>query len=249
MPDHLNYYKGMPEYFYDKSAIYKYQTKNDYLVLSSSSYEAYRQYDIDNKPNAKTAIVKASILMKDWEYSQPGEHNRLNAAMAYQVAKFIDISDEIIKEALASFPGVPGRLELVHQDSNKVRYYNDTNATTPESAGLSIKAINEKYGKPVVICGGVSKGFPNCKALETALNHYAAAAVLLPGGIDESVRGGLKVPYKQVGSMQEAVLVGSKYVDQLASKALMMSPGGSSFGLFKNEYDRGDQFDSAVRSL
>lgn len=247
MPDHLNYYQGMPEYYFDKAAIYRYQTKKDYLVMTPSSYQAYRQFG-NGKPLATTAIVKSNILNNDWHFSQPGEHNRLNAAQAYQVAKFLEISDEQIKTSLESFAGVAGRLELVTEQSG-VHFYNDTNATTPEATAASIKAIADLYGKPVVICGGVSKNFPSFSSLVTVLNTYAAAVVLLPGSIGDRIKPDLNVPIIEAQTMSAAVEQAREMAGRYQTKSIVMSPAGSSFGLFKNEYDRGDQFKSAVEDL
>ena len=33
-PDHLNYYKNLEDYFYDKQAIFQYQKKEDYLLVN-----------------------------------------------------------------------------------------------------------------------------------------------------------------------------------------------------------------------
>jgi UDP-N-acetylmuramoylalanine--D-glutamate ligase len=247
MSDHLNYYQSMPEYFSDKLAIYAYQGTSDHLVLSVSSYEALEKYS-DTKPYAKTAIVKPSILMKDWHYTQPGEHNRLNAAMAYQVAKFLNINDDNIKQALGDFAGVSGRLERIDEVGD-IDFYNDTNATTPDATAQSIKAIANKHEKIIIICGGVSKGFTSFEVLIESINQYTSGAVLLPGGVANSIESDLEVPIYQADSMSTAVKTAVDLARANNSKSVLMSPAGSSFGLFKNEYDRGDQFVAAVRNL
>lgn len=248
MPDHLNYYAGMPDYFFDKSAIYRYQDKNDKLVLTKSSYEAMRLYDSEFKVKGSTAVVKPSIMRKDWHFTQPGQHNRLNATQAYQVAKFLDISDEIIKEALETFPGVPGRLEFI-DEINGVKFYNDTNATTPDATAASIQAIRQSVDRCVVICGGISKGFREFEVLIKALNSYVQKVILLPGGIADAIVDSLTTDYVMVSDMQSAVQQAYTIAIETGAQSVVMSPAGSSFGLFKNEYDRGDQFVKAVKDL
>lgn len=245
MEDHLNYYKGMPEYYFDKSAIYRYQTKHDYLVLSNSSYEAYRTYDTDFKISSTTAIVKPNILPKDWKFSQPGEHNRINATLAFQALKFLGISDDIIKDGLVTFPGVVGRLQKVTTKAG-ISFYNDTNATTPVATARSIKALHDKYGTKVsLICGGVSKGFNNYDDLIETINKYCDQVCLFPGGIADAIANKLQIPIQSANSMSQAL-------DRLIkadTKIVLMSPAGSSFGLFKNEYDRGDQFVESINKF
>ena len=248
MEDHLNYYKGLPEYYNDKSAIYRYQKKGDYLVMSESSYKAYREYDQDFKIESTVAILKPNTLYKDWEVSLPGSHNRLNAAMAYQVARLLDIDENIIREALASFPGILGRLELIESTNNI--YYNDTNATTPEATTLSIQALANKYNKKInLIAGGVSKGFSNYDNLIKAINNNVKNLVLFPGGIADKIRNELTIDHAEVSSMSEAVKYINDKISDLENEIVLMSPAGSSFGLFRNEYDRGDQFVESVNNL
>ncbi|WP_395167504.1 UDP-N-acetylmuramate:L-alanyl-gamma-D-glutamyl-meso-diaminopimelate ligase [Francisella salimarina] len=71
-----------------------------------------------------------------------GEHNALNAMSAYAVAKQLNISDEVIKNALESFRGVKRRLEVLsHQ--NDVTLYDDF-AHHPTSIKLTLEAVRNK---------------------------------------------------------------------------------------------------------
>lgn len=71
-----------------------------------------------------------------------GEHNALNAISAYAVAKQLNISDEVIKNALESFRGVKRRLEVLsHQ--NDVTLYDDF-AHHPTSIKLTLEAVRNK---------------------------------------------------------------------------------------------------------
>lgn len=246
MPDHLNYYQSMSEYYFDKSAIYQYQKKTDDLVLSISSYEALKKYNPEYFRNGRTAIVKSSIMPSDWQVQSPGDHNRLNAAQVYQVAKFLNLEDSVIKEGIETFKGVEGRLQKV-MAINNIDFYNDTNATTPEATANSVKSFPNK--KVILICGGVSKNFPSFKPIIDAINKYVTEVILFPGGVADAIEASLKVPISKADNMQEAVVTSYKLSLKYADSVVIMSPAGSSFGLFKNEYDRGDQFVEAVKSL
>ncbi|WP_150463735.1 UDP-N-acetylmuramate:L-alanyl-gamma-D-glutamyl-meso-diaminopimelate ligase [Francisella sp. XLW-1] len=71
-----------------------------------------------------------------------GQHNALNAMSAYAVAKQLNISDEVIKNALESFRGVKRRLEVLsHQ--NDVTLYDDF-AHHPTSIKLTLEAVRNK---------------------------------------------------------------------------------------------------------
>ena len=246
MPDHLNYYKGMPEYYRDKSAIYKYQSKGDYLVLSENSFSQIQKYDANFKSKATKAVMKPNLIPGNWKFSQPGEHNRINAGQAYQVAKFLDIDDELIKKALETFLGVPGRLEKI-SEINGIEFYNDTNATTPEAVSASLRALESK--EIYLIAGGVSKGSDYTEMIRT-INETVHKVFLFTGGVAQIVKPKLKVPFTEIETMTEGVqkAYGSA-IDSQGEPIILMSPGGSSFGHFKNEYDRGDQFNVAVKNI
>jgi UDP-N-acetylmuramoylalanine--D-glutamate ligase len=72
---------------------------------------------------------------------------------------------------------------------------------------------------------------------------------MLPGTASDKIKEGIGNYTKihEVFSMQEAV----KKARELAEKedVVMLSPAAASFNLFKNEFDRGDQFVKAVKNL
>jgi UDP-N-acetylmuramoylalanine--D-glutamate ligase len=47
--------------------------------------------------------------------------------------------------------------------------------------------------------------------------------------------------------MEEAVLIAQKRTQK--NDVVLLSPGAASFGLFLNEFDRGDKFREAVKKL
>ncbi|API87286.1 UDP-N-acetylmuramate:L-alanyl-gamma-D-glutamyl-meso-diaminopimelate ligase [Francisella uliginis] len=78
-----------------------------------------------------------------------GQHNALNAMSAYAVAKQLNISDDYIKEALASFKGVKRRLEVLSNKDNITLY--DDFAHHPTSIKLTIEAVRNKDPKAYIL--------------------------------------------------------------------------------------------------
>ena len=81
------------------------------------------------------------------------EFNEANIAVAVAIAKEIGIGDEAIRQALADFKGVPGRMEFVsHGPYVAVVDY----AHTPDSLEAAYKAVkpvpNANYPDPRLIC-------------------------------------------------------------------------------------------------
>jgi len=175
-----------------------------------------------------------------------GEHNRENAALAFETLKVCGVTDERARSALAQFEGVPGRLERIAEKNKRV-FYNDTTATTPQAATAALKALSGS--EVVVIIGGSDKGLDFSPFLE-ALRQVHACLVLPGTGSDrimfessEEVRGKMI----EVQTMQNAVE--KAYSLSKEGGAVLLSPGCASFGLFKNEFERGDAFVSVVHTL
>ena len=84
----------------------------------------------------------------------PGPHNRENAAAATAAARAAGIDDDAIAEALATFEGVPHRIELVRELAG-VRYVNDSKATNVAAALRALASFPDE--RLHVILGGRGK--------------------------------------------------------------------------------------------
>lgn len=242
MDDHLTYYKNDRDvYFADKAHIFRNQKKGDVLIVGEQVAEKI----IEAKPPILPIVAHASDLSSGWKVNLLGEHNRAHIACAVVAARALHIDDAVIREAVASFKGVPGRLEFI-REINGIKIYNDTTATTPAAVAVGLSALDSEGKKNVVlICGGFDKGIDGMVMVD-AIKKYCKAIVLLPGsGTDTLISNSQfsisnEVSMTNVSSMKEAV---SKAFElAISGDTILLSPGFASFGLFKNEYDRGDQF-------
>lgn len=244
MRDHMNYYKNdEKQYLEDKANIFLYQTDNDYLVLGPQVKDL-----ISDTYGEK--IQSQIYCVEPTDVSNPsllGEHNRANVAVAKQIALLCGIKEGVINRAIEDFDGVPGRLQKVGE-IHGVTIYNDTTATTPDATIAAIKALGEKQNI-VLIMGGADKGL-DMSPLIDEIGNTCKWVVLLAGTGTDRVRGDLEkmnIGVRDVANMNEAV----RDAFQLADKGdvVLLSPGFASFGLFKNEFDRGDQFMDAVERI
>lgn len=236
MPDHMNYYKDdMKAYFADKANIFKYQKKDDILVIRPGMKK------LIPKINSRLIVAKAKDVEK-YSFIVPGQYQRENLACAVEVAKIFKIGDIAIKKAVKNFKGVEGRLQFV-KEVECVKIYNDNNATTPEAtmAGIEALGLNTKRKRIILIAGGADKGL-EVDNLIKVINKYCKDVVLLSGTGTEKLisKNKLKTPYRVLGSIKEAAELASG----LAKKGdiVLFSPAFASFGMFTNEYDRNDQF-------
>lgn len=247
MPDHMNYYGGdMERYFADKANIYRFQNRDEILVVSEQVMDYIERYG--PKPQSKVYVVRSTDLPRSWELKILGEHNRLNAALAFATAKAMGVPDKVIRSAIESFNPVPGRLELV-RSYRGVDLYNDTNSTTPEATMVALEAFG-RDGHTILIFGGADKKLDYVPLLKM-LPHFVKALVVLPGTGTEKMRKELEaavgdIPISYVEDMDQAVRLA--WYKASADDRILMSPGFASFGLFTNEYDRGDKFNNAVKN-
>ena len=132
-----------------------------------------------------------------------------------------------------------------------IKYINDSAATTPEAA---ISALNS-FSEPVIlICGGADKNL-NMAELGKEICVKAKGVVFLKGQATDKIIAGMKKTdacidtenLKIVESMDKAVELAKSVAQE--GDAVLLSPGAASFGLFLNEFDRGDKFKEAVSKL
>lgn len=244
-PDHLNYYKDdLDRYLADKANIFLFQEQGDTLVLGAQC-AGLIQEKYAGLLRAWTSIVDVSDLPQDLELSVPGEHNRYDAALAFRAALAAGVEESVIRSALSAFGGVPGRLELVGR-VDEVDYYNDTTATTPDATVAGLRALAQKYtGSVILIMGGADKNL-DMEALLKAIPETTKKVELLAGSGTERVKAFL--PNAEVFDNLVAA-VGNARMQAEPGDAILLSPAFASFGMFQNEFDRGDQFNQIVRSL
>jgi UDP-N-acetylmuramoylalanine--D-glutamate ligase len=244
-PDHLNYYKDdLDLYLADKANIFLFQKPGDTLILGTQcagliqqKYSAHLQ--------AWVSIAGANDLETNFVLKIPGEHNRYDAALAKRAAEAAGVDSAVCLKALAEFGAVPGRLELV-RTVDDVQYYNDTNSTTPDAGLVALKALGETHaGKIILIMGGADK---NLKMDEffAAIPQFTKRVELLAGTGTDRVRA--ELPDAAVFDNLVSA-VGNARRHAAPGDVILFSPAFASFGMFKNEYDRGDQFNALVHSF
>ncbi len=242
MPDHLNYYPTMDAYFEDKANIFRFQKRTDTLVVGPSianrAYAACADWGVPVTP------MVPGELPSEWKLHIPGRHNRENAALARAALRALEIPDETIHDALATFGGIEGRLQFVRTVGG-VEIYNDNNATTPEATIAALQALDLGKKRIVLIAGGADKKL-DMADLVKEINRSCKAVVLLAGTGTERITNAL--PDAQVcDDLQSAVHAALRNAEP--GDAVLFSPAFASFGMFKNEYDRNDQFLALIRSL
>lgn len=267
-PDHLNRYGTYQAYKLSKETMFKMQKPEQYAVINRDNPEAaavaprvpsklYWFTRGEDLAGAGGAFVKDGKVVfrqsgKDEEViavadvALEGEHNLENVLAAVGAAKLSGTSNEAILVALKSFQGMPERQEVIREVKG-VTYVDDTTATSPEGAMAALKRFGQK-GKIVLLAGGASKNLP-LEELGKMIRATCKYVVLFEGTATDDFGKAIgdTVPTVRVKSMKEAVGAASSVAQ--SGDVVLLSPGTASFGIFKNEFDRGQQFKDEVAKL
>ncbi len=267
--DHLDRYDSFEHYVWAKELIFKIQNENQIAILNAdqeimdeiaSRTNAGKVYWFSQKglsgdkegvyqdsDDLKRRISESDVVFGHvHDIKIEGEHNIMNALSASLIAHLAGVSDDDIHSTLKTFIGLPGRQQIVAEIEG-VLYVNDTTATSPEGVLAAIKRFG-KGGNIVLLAGGSSKGL-SYDEMGKAVGEQCKFVVLFEGTATEDIAKAIGdgAPSVRVDSMEKAMEAAAD-VAQLGD-VVLLSPGTSSFGMFKNEFDRGDQFVEIVKKI
>jgi UDP-N-acetylmuramoylalanine--D-glutamate ligase len=242
--DHMNRYQTMADYVAAKKLISTFQRPADYLVLN---YENEKTKQLAQTAQGKVRYFSSSRLPPSLiaAVKLKGKHNLENVAAASAVARILKIGPKTIKKALQDFKGLPSRLEFVRKVDN-ISYYNDTCSTIPEATMAALGA----FDRPVVlIAGGADKRLKFARLGQKIKNSTVKSVVLLRGDATNKLEKVLdkKIIAGRFDDLRKATFKAKEIARP--GDIVLLSPACTSFSMFKNEFDRGDQFRKIVKSL
>ena len=259
LPDHLNYYlkgskneaEAVQKYFEDKAQIFANQKAGDYLILDKEIKKIIDER-YKSKIESKIVLINNNLEIKDWKLKIKGNHNVEHVLRALEVAKVLNIDMRLVKKVIENFSGVEGRLEFLREYKG-IKIYNDTTATTPEALEVALKSLSAEIkneGKLITISGGADKKLNNQQAAEHIIK-YADYAFLLAGSGTDLIKYFLLEKMGNKSCVCESLKMAVEKALALAKRGdiITLSPGFASFGMFKNEFDRGDKFVKIIKSL
>jgi UDP-N-acetylmuramoylalanine--D-glutamate ligase len=232
--------------------------------LSDCMYGVWQESDADGTFCGKMMLPGTSAPVKILRsIVVPGAHMRTNVLNAALVMVLMGIKPELTSSILGKWEGIPHRLQYFHTwtcSGRTVKFYNDSCATVPEAAA----AASQSFGKPVIfITGGTDKGLPQDVLAEslacTQKNTIPVKALyLLSGSATNKLTAQLdrkNIPYNGPYNSLDELLKNVKAYELSLCKphkdddVVVFSPGATSFGMFANEFDRGDKYMATVKSL
>jgi UDP-N-acetylmuramoylalanine--D-glutamate ligase len=273
-PNHLDRYETFANYCAAKENIFKFQKPGENcpaVSIFNAQDEVAAGWLAKYSKEAGRICIKFSSDDVSQEirsvFRLPGRANLSNLAAAMAIARHFGVDDEQVISCLPEFKALPHRLELIAEIAG-VSWYNDSKATTPQSAITALEA----FDRPVIlIAGGYDKHLP-FDEFGQEIAEKAKAAILIgqtAPKIAEAIKaanmslrgakrqanlkrrgtshdeGGTKIEI--ANSLAEAVGL----ADRLAAPGdvVLLSPACASYDMFENYEQRGREFATLVRTL
>ena len=256
--DHLDFMGTEDAYYRSKLRVYENMKKGD-LFLYNIDDELIRSYtkevpvgcDIltysledssaDLYADEKAVYFKGKELFPVTDIKVVGRHNVQNVLVGVGAALKCEVSEENIRNAVASFNGVEHRIEFV-REMDGIRFYNDSKGTNVDATVTALKA----FSSPVILlAGGHEKGL-DLSPLKPLLS--GVKAVIAFGECGERIHrelSGDKGILKE--NLSEAL---SAAMEKAASgDVVLLSPTTSSYDQYTCFEQRGEHFKSLVNSL
>ena len=236
-PNHLDYHKDMAEYTEAKFRLFRCQDEGDLAVLG----EDLQALADAHRLKARKVFVKAtdrfptSCLM--------GAHNRINEEAAWQACRLFGVTEASATRAVERFQPLPHRLERV-RELGGVLYVNDSKCTTVSALQVALEA----FDRPVrLLCGGKFKG-GDLAGLADLLRAKVQEVVLFGASREhfEKAWQGI-VPISWHETMEPAVRFAS--ANARSGDVVLLAPATSSYDLYKNYEQRGEDFKQIVGKL
>ena len=268
-PNHLDIHKDYEEYIEAKKNIYKYQSKDGIVVLNydnpiTKEYSIYvrgkniffsSKEKIDNGYIVDGDVIKEcddklrKHILNTKQLHLKGVHNFENVCAAIAATRTLVDLDTAI-QAITEFKGVPHRIEFV-KEINGVKWYNDSASSTPSR---TISGLNAFHNKVILIAGGSDKNLDYTPLAKPIID--SVKVLVLMGTTSEKIFNAVKaeaekenkkIDIYQADSLTQAVILAKRHARE--NDVVLFSPASASFDMFKNMYDRGDQFKAIINKM
>ncbi len=260
-PDHLNIHDDLDDYVGAKANIACYQTPTDALYyhptnqfaaqIAATSSARKHHYMTSESAHIKDGeiVIEGQKICSVAQVGLLGEHNLENICAAISAAWEFTQDVEAIAKAIRSFKGLPNRLEFV-RDLDGVKYYNDSFSSAPSAAEAAIKSFSQPE---ILICGGYDKGINYTHLAKAISEQKNIKKVVLIGQTKDKIADELKkVNFANFDILQTQDFKSIvEHASNLAESGdvVILSPGCASFDMFKDFYERGEQFKQIVCEL
>lgn len=263
--EHLDYHAGFENYRKAKANIVKWQKKEDFVIYNKDSESVAEIVEKGSAAKIPFSIRRklgsGAFIEGDWLFYNrekvlktkdtklKGRFNLNNILAAVSVAKIFSIPNSSIASSVKSFQPVKHRLQYIGNFTG-VDFYNDSIATIPEATVAALETLSPNVD--TLIVGGYNRGV-DYTHLSKKISAEKIPNIILFPQTGKIILDGIKNLKKYlpnhfpVKNMKEAVQIAAQVTKR--GKICLLSPASSSFNLFKNYQDRGEQFSQEVQKL
>ncbi|MCX7909344.1 MAG: UDP-N-acetylmuramoyl-L-alanine--D-glutamate ligase [Ignavibacteria bacterium] len=263
-PDHLKYHKTFVNYREAKFKIFANQKENDLLILNFDDKETYlartqaggrvaffglRPVEFGSYVEGDNICLRfpenanEEVVMKTGEIKIPGVHNIYNSLASIVAARFFEVQNSHIRQALMNFQGVEHRLEIV-RTLNGVTYINDSKATNVDSTYFALNSFKQ----PIIWIAGGRSDKNDYSFLNDAVERNVKAIIAIGEAKGEIFAHfcTMKRCFLE-DDLETAVLRAREIAEE--GDIVLLSPACKSFDMFKNFEHRGRAFKEIVNRL
>ncbi len=241
-PDHLDRYDGFDAYAASKARLFAMQSPgHDAVIGIGDAPSAAIARSLSARGEHLTKIAPGVCMDQRGWPSLQGPHNAQNALAAIAVARALGIAEADIDRGLASFAGLPHRMERVATIGG-VAFVNDSKATNPDSVAPALAAFPRIHW----IVGGKPKG-EDLSACAPHFDHVVHAYTIGEAGPRFAE---LLAPHMSVDRLDtlDAAVAAAAAAAQ-PGEVVLLSPACASFDQFRDYEERGAAFVRAVEAL
>lgn len=245
--DHTDWHGSLEKYWDAKHNIVRFATADDMFIYnpdfaelrSWADHAACQTRPID--PNEPFDLSNAKLF---------GDHNRLNALIAREIARCLNVQDDLITKAVNSFEPLEHRTQYIATKNTRI-YIDDAIGMTPESTLASIQAVTDKYG-PIgcLLLGGQDRDYDFAALMQKISELHIPNLVFFPDTV-QKMRQHLPDNYHpaifETSDMDKAVRFAADHAPE--NSVVLLSTAAPSYSLWRDFEEKGNQFQAAVANL
>jgi UDP-N-acetylmuramoylalanine--D-glutamate ligase len=258
-PDHLARHQTLENYYQIKASLLQ---RSRYQIFNGDD-PYLRQRGVEDWKNAHwTSITgkealpvppeRGIFLQDNWVvafgelilpvnlFKMVGLHNQQNLLMAIGAARLAGIDKNAIVQAVASFPGVPHRLEYINTLQG-VDFINDSKATNYDAAEVGLASVSS----PVILIAGGEAKEGNDQGWLTQIQAKTLAVLLIGSAAPVFAQRLQEIGYSDYSileTLERAVPRAWQLAQKKGAKVVLLSPACASFDQYQSFEHRGDHF-------
>lgn len=248
-PDHLDRHGTIEHYANVKASMFGPETKPVIALDDAFCKDVFRKLQAQSPVSISITGENADFTPRDLDDTSrfptlAGRHNHQNALAALAVCRLLGLSDDAIFAAMATYPGLPHRQQIVRRIGDII-FINDSKATNAEASEKALSTYHDIYW----IAGGLPKA-GGLSGLEPVMERVTYAFLI--GQAAPEFADWLNdkaVPNMINQTLDKAVDAAYQMTRQAGRGVVLLSPACASWDQFKSYEHRGEVFAELVSDL